>query len=541
MNNEIMEYDVIIVGAGPAGLSAGIRLMQQAQDKQQHLRVCILEKGANVGAHLLSGAALNPRSLKSLLPDDWQQAPFNTAITRDKFYYLTAHHAFQLPTPKPMLNHGNYLISIGELAKFLAGHAERLGCEIYTGFAATTLLYNDQGAVMGVATGDMGISKSEDKTPQYQPGIHLHAKQVLFAEGCRGELSQQLIKQYHLAAKTSPETYGLGIKEIWRVSPENHRLGEVIHTLGWPLDTSTYGGSFIYHFTDNQVALGLVVGLDYSNPWLSPFEEMQRFKTHPKIRDLLKNGERIAYGARALTEGGWQSLPKLTFPGGMLLGDAAGFLNVAAIKGIHMAIESGILAADACHEILRSQAPSGEAFQYLAAFQRSWASQELYRVRNIRPGFRWGLWLGLINAAFETYITRGYSPWTIKNHADHTTLKLAKDSKRIDYAKPDGILTFDRLSSVYLSNTFHQENQPAHLKLRNPALAIDVNFKQYASPETRYCPAAVYEIIDRDTQPKLQINAQNCIHCKTCDIKDPTQNIIWCAPEGGGGPNYVGM
>jgi electron-transferring-flavoprotein dehydrogenase len=440
-----------------------------------------------------------------------------------------------------MLNHGNYLISIGELAKFLAGHAERLGCEIYTGFAATTLLYNDQGAVMGVATGDMGISKSEDKTPQYQPGIHLHAKQVLFAEGCRGELSQQLIKQYHLAAKTSPETYGLGIKEIWRVSPENHRLGEVIHTLGWPLDTSTYGGSFIYHFTDNQVALGLVVGLDYSNPWLSPFEEMQRFKTHPKIRDLLKNGERIAYGARALTEGGWQSLPKLTFPGGMLLGDAAGFLNVAAIKGIHMAIESGILAADACHEILRSQAPSGEAFQYLAAFQRSWASQELYRVRNIRPGFRWGLWLGLINAAFETYITRGYSPWTIKNHADHTTLKLAKDSKRIDYAKPDGILTFDRLSSVYLSNTFHQENQPAHLKLRNPALAIDVNFKQYASPETRYCPAAVYEIIDRDTQPKLQINAQNCIHCKTCDIKDPTQNIIWCAPEGGGGPNYVGM
>jgi electron-transferring-flavoprotein dehydrogenase len=538
VEHEIMEYDVIIVGAGPSGLSAAIKLKQL----NNQLKVCILEKGAQVGAHILSGAVLEPRSLKELLPETWQEAPLNTPVIQDKFVYLTEKKAHRLPTPKPMRNEGNYILSLGELCQFLAAQAEHLQCEIYPGFAAAEILYNDKNEVIGVATGDLGIDKEGNKTANYQPGMHLHAKQTLFAEGCRGQLSEAVINHFKLRQNVQPQTYALGIKEIWQIPAEQHRLGEVIHTVGWPLDQKTYGGSFIYHFSNHRVALGLVVGLDYQNTWLNPFAEMQRFKTHPYVSALLKNGERIAYGARALNEGGWQSLPKLTFPGGMLIGDAAGFLNVAKIKGIHAAIKSGMLAAETCIESLSTlQEKQLELTDYTDKFKSSWLAKELYNVRNIRPGFRYGLLPGLVNAAFETYITHGKSPWTLNNHADYLMLKTANQSKKIDYPKPDGVLTFDRLSSVYLSNTFHEENQPCHLKLKDKSLAIDVNYKEYASPETRYCPAAVYEIIEENNTPRLQINAQNCIHCKTCDIKDPRQNILWCAPEGGGGPNYVGM
>jgi electron-transferring-flavoprotein dehydrogenase len=539
MEHDIMEYDVVIVGAGPAGLSAAIRLLQQAQRDDYHLKICVLEKAAQVGAHLISGAVLNPKSLKELLPESWQSAPNYGHVTQDEFYYLNSTRAFRLPTPKPMRNTSeNMIISLGELGIFLAEQATALGCEIYTGFAANKILYNEKNQVIGVGVGDFGIDKNGEKTNRYQPGPYLHAKQTLFAEGCRGQLSEELIKHYDLRAGQSPQTYGLGIKEVWRV-PRPHMPGRVIHTIGWPLDSHTYGGSFLYYLSENRIALGLVVGLDYKNPWISPFEEMQKFKTHPFIRPQLEGGERLAYGARALIEGGWQSLPKLTFDGGMLLGDAAGFLNVPQIKGIHMAIQSGILAADACLQALKNA--SNEAFQYTQSFKNSWAAKELYTARNIRPGFHKGLWLGLLNAAFETYITKGLSPWTLKNNADHTTLKLASTMQTITYPKPDGKLTFDKLSSVYLTNTFHEENQPIHLKILNKTTPIDVNYNQYASPEVRYCPAGVYEIVDEDTVPKFQINAQNCIHCKTCDIKDPTQNILWTAPEGGGGPRYISM
>ncbi|WED44639.1 electron transfer flavoprotein-ubiquinone oxidoreductase [Legionella cardiaca] len=538
-----MEYDVVIVGAGPAGLSAAIKLKQLAAKNNKDLSVCILEKGAQVGAHILSGAVLEPKSLQELLPQNWQEAPLDTPVAQDAFYFLTSKRAYRLPTPRQMKNHGNYIISLGELCQFLATQAENLGCEIYPGFAATEILYNTHGEVIGVATGDVGIDKAGNKTANYQPGMHLHAKQTLFAEGCRGQLSQNLMRRFHLRDNVQPQTYGIGIKEIWQVAPEKHQPGTVIHTLGWPLDNTTYGGSFIYHLSKNRVAIGFVVGLDYKNPWLNPFGELQRFKTHPMVRNLLENGERLGYGARALNEGGWQSIPKLSFPGGVLIGDAAGFLNVPKIKGIHAAMKSGMLAAEACFETLsqtEEQSPV-ELKAYPEKMKASWLAKELYQVRNIRPGFRYGLWLGLANAAFETYVTFGKSPWTMKNHEDHTTLIPAAKAKKIDYPKPDGILTFDRLSSVYLSNTYHEENQPSHLKLRNAKLAIDVNYEQYASPETRYCPAAVYEIIQEEAGPRLQINAQNCIHCKTCDIKDPRQNIVWQAPEGSGGPNYVGM
>ena len=542
MEQDAMTYDVVIIGAGPAGLAAAIRLKQQANKNQHDLSVCILEKGAQVGSHLLSGAVLNPESLKTLLPDTWQDAPLNTPVTHDRFYYLDTKRAYRMPTPPPMKNTGNFIISLGELGRFLAAQAEALGVEIYAGFAASNFLLNKNGDVVGVSTGEVGIDKSGKQTANYQPGMHLYAKQTLFAEGCRGELSQKLMEKFNLRKGIGPQTYGLGIKEIWRVAPEQHRLGEVVHTVGWPLDRKTYGGSFIYHFADHQVALGFVVGLDYQNPWLSPFEEMQRFKTHPFIKPLLQDGERLSFGARALNEGGWQAIPKLTFPGGALIGDAAGFLNVPQIKGIHTAIESGMHAADACVTLLQNTPETGlEALAYPEAFRASPLATSLYNARNIRPGFKHGLFTGLLNAAFETYITRGQSPWTLKNHLDNTTLMFANKAPKINYPKPDGHLTFDRLSSVHLSNVHHEENQPAHLKLEHPADAIYVNYKNYASPETRYCPAAVYEIIQHENTPKLQINAANCIHCKTCDIKDPEQNITWTAPEGGGGPNYVGM
>lgn len=541
-----MEYDVIIVGAGPAGLSAAIKIKQLAANANKAISVCILEKGAQVGAHILSGAVLEPRSLKELLPDSWQDAPLNMPVSEDSFYFLTSKKAFRLPTPKPMTNHGNYIISLGELCQFMAAEAEKLGCEIYPGFPATELLYNSYGQVAGVATCNVGIDKQGQKTPNFQPGMRLYAKQTLFAEGCRGQLSQLLMNRFKLREKCQVQTYGLGIKEVWKVKPEKHQAGKVVHTVGWPMDFKTYGGSFIYHLADNRVALGFVVGLDYQNPWLNPFAELQRFKTHPFVRPLLEDGERIGYGARALNEGGWQSMPKLTFPGGVLIGDAAGFLNVPKIKGIHTAMQSGMLAAAACFENLteiKSPHPEKqiELLNYQEKIKSSWVTTELYAVRNIRPGFNFGLPFGLLNAAFETYISRGKSPWTMKHHTDNTTLILAKNAKKIVYPKPDGILTFDKLSSVYLSNTYHEENQPCHLKLRTPSLAITVNYQLYDSPESRYCPAAVYEIVDEGTGPRLQINAQNCIHCKTCDIKDPRQNIIWHAPEGGGGPNYQSM
>ncbi|KTD10766.1 electron transfer flavoprotein-ubiquinon [Legionella gratiana] len=537
-----MEFDVIIVGAGPAGLSAAIKLKQLALAAQKEVSVCILEKGAQVGAHILSGAVLEPRSLKELLPNTWQEAPLNTPVKEDFFYFLTQKHAYKLPTPKPMHNEGNYIISLGELCMFLAEQAEALGCEIYPGFSAVKALYNDQNQVIGVVTGCVGLDKNKEKTPNYQPGMHLLAKQTLLAEGCRGQISQKLMSRYHLRDKANPQTYGLGIKEIWQVTAEQHKLGQVIHTVGWPMDHATYGGSFVYHLSNQHVALGFVVGLDYKNPWLNPFAEFQRFKTHPLIKPILTGGERISYGARALNEGGWQSLPKLTFPGGALIGDAAGFLNVPKIKGIHTAMQSGMLAAEACFEALQQENTTQiELTNYTDKVKSSWLEKELYAVRNIRPGFKYGLFPGLINAAFETYITRGRSPWTLTNHADNKTLIPANKAKKIDYPKPDGIITFDKLSSVFLANTYHEENQPCHLVLKKPQLAIDINLNKYASPECRYCPAAVYELIEEEKGPRLQINAQNCIHCKTCDIKDPRQNIVWQAPEGGGGPNYSGM
>ncbi len=538
-----MEFDVLIIGAGPAGLSAAIKLKQLAAAAHKTISICILEKGAQIGAHILSGAVLEPRSLKELLPDTWQEAPLNTPVQKDLFYYLTQNKAYKLPTPKPMHNEGNYIISLGELCRFLADQAESLGCEIYPGFAAAKMLYNDNNQVIGVITGDVGINKEGEPTSNYQPGMRLLAKQTLLAEGCRGHLSRIIMNRYHLRDKAQPQTYGLGIKELWHIDPKQHQLGTALHTIGWPMNQATYGGSFIYHLSQHRLALGFVVGLDYKNPWLDPFQELQRFKTHPLIKPLLTGGERIAYGARALNEGGWQSLPKLSFPGGLLIGDAAGFLNVPKIKGIHMSMKSGMLAAETCFDLLQLESSSTpvELHSYSEKVNKSWMGKELYLVRNIRPGFKYGLIPGLINAAFETYISQGRSPWTLSNHSDNKSLTFATRAKKINYPKPDGTLTFDKLSSVFLSNTFHEENQPCHLKLKKENIAIDVNSKNYASPETRYCPAAVYEIIEETKGPRLQINAQNCIHCKTCDIKDPRQNIIWSPPEGGGGPNYIDM
>jgi electron-transferring-flavoprotein dehydrogenase len=539
VQRERMEYDVVIVGAGPSGLAAAIRLKQLAVAADRELGVCIVEKGSEVGAHILSGAVLEPRALNELIPD-WRDkdAPLVTPATEDRFLLLTATRALRLPTPPQMANHGNYIISLGNLCRWLAQQAETLGVEIYPGFAAAEVLYDAAGRVTGVATGDMGIGKDGRPTERYQPGVELIGQQTLFAEGCRGSLTKTLEQRFRLREGIDPQTYAIGIKELWEIAPDRHQPGLVIHTIGWPLDAATYGGSFLYHLEDRQVAIGFVIGLDYKNPFLNPFEEFQRFKTHPAIRPYFEGGRRIAYGARALNEGGFQSIPHLDFPGGALTGDAAGFLNVPKIKGNHTAMKSGMVAAETIFRRLSGE-PGAEVRR---ALEQSWVWDELRRVRNIRPSFRWGLWAGLTYSALDTYLFRGAAPWTLHQHPDHLQLMKASDARPIEYPRPDGKLTFDRLSSVFISNTNHEEDQPPHLRLRDPAKAIAVNYRLYDSPEQRYCPAGVYEIVQQaDNGPHLQINAQNCVHCKTCDIKDPEQNIDWAVPEGGGGPNYPNM
>jgi electron-transferring-flavoprotein dehydrogenase len=543
MTREAMEFDVVIVGAGPSGLSAAIRLKQLAAEKGAELSVCVLEKGSEVGAHILSGAVIEPRALNELIPD-WKEkgAPLNTPAKEDRFLFLTKSRAIRLPTPPQMHNAGNYIVSLGNVCRWLGQQAEAAGVEIYPGFAAAEVLYDENGRVAGVATGDMGIGKDGQQMGNYQPGIELRARYTIFAEGCRGSLTKTLFERFNLREGADPQTFGIGIKELWEIDPAKHHPGRIVHTLGWPLDTATYGGSFLYHLENNQVAVGFVVGLDYENPFLSPFEEFQRFKNHPAIRPTFEGGRRISYGARALNEGGFQSIPKLVFPGGVLVGCTAGFLNVPKIKGSHNAMKSGMLAAEAVFKA----ATGGEdaALEtYPESIKNSWIWDELYRVRNVRPAFHKGMWAGLIYSALDTYLFRGKAPWTFHHKPDNKSLKKAKDATPIAYPKPDGVVSFDRLSSVFLSNTNHEENQPAHLKLRDPSVAIRVNLAEYDAPEQRYCPAGVYEIVrDGDGQnPRLQINAQNCVHCKTCDIKDPTQNIDWCTPEGGGGPNYPNM
>ena len=533
---ESMEFDVLIVGAGPAGLAAAIRLKQLAPD----LAVCIVEKGGEVGAHILSGAVLEPRALDELLPD-WREDPpaLATPAGDDRFMLLTEKRAFKLPTPPQMNNHGNYIVSLGNVARWLGARAEALGVEIYPGFAASETII-EEGVVKGVVAGVMGITRDGEEGPNYQPGMELRASWTLFAEGCRGSLTKKLFDAYQLNEGVQPQTYAIGLKELWQIPKAKHTPGLVWHSTGWPLKSDTYGGSWLYMLGEDLVSVGFVVGLDYPNPWLSPFQEFQRFKTHPAVRPMLEGGKRISYGARALNEGGYQSIPKLVFPGGALIGDTAGFLNVPKIKGTHTAMKSGMVAAEAIFEALETRPAVLES--YPARLRASWLWEELKGVRNIRSGFaKFGMWGGLANAALDTYLFRGRAPWTMGHHRDNETLILAKDAPRIDYPKPDGVLSFDLLSSVFLSNTNHEEDQPAHLKLRDPGKWLAENFEKYASPESRYCPAGVYEAVDDGTGGhRLQINAQNCVHCKTCDIKDPTQNIDWCTPEGGGGPAYIG-
>jgi electron-transferring-flavoprotein dehydrogenase len=547
-DREAMEFDVVIVGAGPSGLAAAIRLKQLAAAEGRETSVCILEKGSEVGAHILSGAVLEPRALAELIPD-WKEkeAPLNTPVSEDRFLFLTAKGSIAVPRlfHLPALNnHGNYIISLGNFCRWLAKQAEELGVEIYPGFAAAEVLYDEKGAVRGVATGDMGIGKDGAKTDAFQPGMELHAKYTFFAEGCRGHLGKQLQAHFKLRDGVDPQVYGIGLKELWEIKPEKHQPGLVMHTAGWPLASDTYGGSFFYHLEDNLVAIGFVVGLGYSNPYLSPYEEFQRYKTHPEIRSFLEGGKRIAYGARAISAGGLQSLPKLVFPGGCLVGDDAGFLNTSRIKGSHAAIKSGMLAAEAAFAALGNDNPPEELSAYPEAFKSSWLHEELHKARNFKPWMSKGLYTGTLMVGIDQVLFRGKAPWTLRhNHADHETLKRKTECAPISYPKPDGVISFDRLSSVFISNTNHNEDQPAHLTLKDASVPVNVNLELYDAPEQRYCPAGVYEIVRNDdgSNPRLQINAQNCVHCKTCDIKDPTQNIVWVTPEGGGGPNYPNM
>ena len=543
---ESMDYDLVIVGGGPAGLSAAIKAKQLAQSSGKDLSVCVLEKGSEIGAHILSGAVMDPKALGELFPD-WQAlgAPLETLVSQDQFLFLTEDRSYSVPEwllPECFQNKGNYIVSLANVTRWLGQQAEALGVEIFPGFPAADILYDAQGAVCGVVTGAMGLDKEGNPTEQFQLGMELRAKYTLFAEGSRGHLGKQLISRFALDHDCDPQTYAIGIKELWEVDPAQSKPGLVVHTAGWPLKSDTYGGSFLYHLGNNLVAVGLVVGLAYKNPYLSPFEEFQRYKLHPNIRETFVGGKRLAYGARSLTAGGLNSLPKTIFPGGALIGCDAGFLNASRIKGSHAAIKTGMLAAEAAVAALSDNRSHDVLAAYPTAFQNSWLYTELKQARNFKPWMSKGLYLGTLMVGLEQKIFGGNVPWTIHNqYADHECLEPASQHQEIQYPKPDGKISFDRLSSVFLSNTNHAENQPAHLQLQDAAIPVNLNLKTYAGPEQRYCPAGVYEYLEKDGQPCLQINAQNCVHCKTCDIKDPSQNIIWVTPEGGGGPNYTSM
>ncbi|MCW8914435.1 MAG: electron transfer flavoprotein-ubiquinone oxidoreductase [Magnetovibrio sp.] len=546
MERESMEFDVVVVGGGPAGLSAAIRIRQQAAEQGKEISVCVLEKGSEIGAHILSGAVVDPIALRELFPD-WKEkgAPLNTPVTKDEFLFLTKTGSYKLPTPPQMHNEGNYVVSLGELTRWLGEQAEALEIEVFPGFSAAEILFNEDGSVKGVATGDMGRTAAGEEGPNFEPGVELHAKYTIFAEGCRGSLSQQLMSQFNLREGVQPQTYGIGIKELWEIDPDKHEPGKVVHSVGWPLTSDVYGGSFLYHLGENLVSVGFIIGLDYTNPHLSPFEEMQRFKTHPKVKPIFEGGRRVAYGARALNEGGFQSIPKLVFPGGALIGASAGFMNVPRIKGSHTAMKSGIECADAIVANWGEDAPA-QLDAYPESLKKSWLWTELYKSRNIRPSFHKGLWMGIAYSAVDTYLFGGRAPWTFKNHSDHDTLHPAGAVPVIEYPKPDGVITFDKLSSVFISNTNHEEDQPCHLTLKDDSVPLAVNLAKYDGPEQRFCPAGVYEYVEIEEgedkgDMRLQINAQNCVHCKTCDIKDPTQNIVWTTPEGAGGPNYPNM
>nr|UOZ97232.1 Electron transfer flavoprotein-ubiquinone oxidoreductase [Cupriavidus sp.] len=554
MARESMTFDVVVVGGGPAGLAAAIRLKQLAQTAGQEVSVCVLEKAAEVGGHILSGAVMDPRAITELIPD-WQNlgAPLNTPVSEDQFLFLTESGSWATPQwllPDCFKNHGNYVVSLSDVVKWLGTQAEGLGVEIYPGFAAAEVLYDDHGRVVGVATGNMGVGKDGQPTDQFQEGMELRAPITFFAEGARGHLGRQLIARFGLDSDADPQSYGIGLKELWQVAPEQSRPGRVVHTAGWPLSSDTYGGSFLYHLQNNLVAVGFVVGLNYKNPWLSPFEEFQRYKTHPAIRPVFEGGKRIGYGARAITAGGLNSLPRLIFPGGALIGCEAGFLNASRIKGSHAAIKSGMLAAEAYFEAQAQDAGDGLLKNYPEAFRKSWLHEELHKARNFKPAMGKGLWMGSLLVGIDQKLFGGKAPFTLHTtKPDHAYTEPANRHTPIAYPKPDGQVSFDRLSSVFLSGTNHEENQPAHLTLKDAAVPVGVNLSYYAGPEARYCPAGVYEYLDAAGNPvsqategaALRINAQNCVHCKTCDIKDPRQNIVWVTPEGGGGPTYAGM